>query len=134
MGYITNWAGIKVMFEPIVPWRGPSWLRDRWPLRHWKGFQGLFLTRQAEVSAEFAQFMSQEVRRTLHTLRYPPPRLIGPTFDPKSHLGAKMGGGNDEGRRQLCETRKGPSPFLGSIGPSESEGPIMEGGGQINGS
>eukprot|EP00667_Euglena_gracilis_P003347 EG_transcript_3355 len=61
VGYLTNWAGIKVMFEPVVPWRGPRRLRDRWPLRKWRGFQGLFLTRQGEVSAEFAKFMSAEI-------------------------------------------------------------------------
>lgn len=43
VGYLTNWIALKLIFEPVEPIRlGPLSL------------QGLFLTRQHEVSAEFA--------------------------------------------------------------------------------
>lgn len=50
VGYITNFIAIKSIFEPVEPVKvGPF------------KFQGLFLTRQYEVSAEFADFLHQKV-------------------------------------------------------------------------
>ena len=43
VGYLTNWIALKLIFEPIEPIRFGPW-----------SLQGLFLTRQREVSAEFA--------------------------------------------------------------------------------
>lgn len=50
VGYITNWLALKMVFEPVQPVTiGPiSW-------------QGLFLRRQKEVSAEYAQVFANEV-------------------------------------------------------------------------
>jgi len=50
VGYITNWLALKCIFEPVHPTRvGPFLL------------QGLFLKRQHEVSAEFADFFVDRV-------------------------------------------------------------------------
>jgi len=50
VGYATNWLALKWIFEPVNPMKiGPF------------VFQGLFLTRQKEVSAEFANFFSNNV-------------------------------------------------------------------------
>lgn len=50
VGYITNWAALKCIFEPVEPTKiGPFTI------------QGLFLTRQKEVSAEFADFFCDKV-------------------------------------------------------------------------
>lgn len=50
VGYITNWAALKCIFEPVEPTRyGPFVL------------QGMFLKRQREVSAEFADFFVDRV-------------------------------------------------------------------------
>lgn len=50
VGYITNWIAIKLLFEPADPVDiGPFIL------------QGLFESRQVEVSDEFAHFMEQRV-------------------------------------------------------------------------
>ncbi|CAM9505956.1 unnamed protein product [Ectocarpus sp. 6 AP-2014] len=50
VGYITNWLAIKLIFEPVDPVKlGPFVL------------QGLFLKRQDEVAADFAEFFSSNV-------------------------------------------------------------------------
>lgn len=50
VGYVTNWIAIKLLFEPAEPVEfGPLVL------------QGLFESRQPEVSDEFAQFMQSRV-------------------------------------------------------------------------
>ena len=50
VGLATNWLALKWIFEPINPWKlGPITL------------QGLFLRRQAEVSADFSKFFANEV-------------------------------------------------------------------------
>ncbi|CAM9926514.1 unnamed protein product [Ectocarpus sp. 12 AP-2014] len=50
VGYITNWLAIKLIFEPVDPVKlGPFVL------------QGLFLKRQNEVAADFAEFFSSNV-------------------------------------------------------------------------
>jgi uncharacterized membrane protein YheB (UPF0754 family) len=50
VGYVTNWIALKMIFEPLVPTKlGPFVL------------QGLFLTRQKEVSAEFCSYLSTNV-------------------------------------------------------------------------
>lgn len=63
VGYMTNLVALKVMFEPVEPWRGPpiaqSVLHGFAP--EWQGVQGLFLTRQDAVSQEFAEFMARKV-------------------------------------------------------------------------
>lgn len=43
VGYLTNWIALKLIFEPVEPVRFGPW-----------ALQGLFLTRQKEVSGEFA--------------------------------------------------------------------------------
>ena len=50
VGYLTNWIALKCIFEPVEPTRfGPFIL------------QGMFLRRQKEVSAEFADFFVDRV-------------------------------------------------------------------------
>lgn len=50
VGYVTNWIAIKLLFEPADPVElGPITL------------QGLFESRQVEVSEEFGRFMSDRV-------------------------------------------------------------------------
>jgi len=50
VGYVTNWIAIKLLFEPADPVKvGPMTL------------QGLFESRQKEVSEEFAHFMESRV-------------------------------------------------------------------------
>ena len=50
VGYLTNWIALKLIFEPVEPRRiGPFVL------------QGLFLKRQHEVSAEFADCMTEQL-------------------------------------------------------------------------
>jgi len=51
VGYLTNWVAIKLLFEPADPVN----VADLFVL------QGLFESRQIEVSDEFAHFMSQRV-------------------------------------------------------------------------
>jgi len=50
VGYVTNFIAIKSIFEPVEPVRVGPWR-----------FQGLFLTRQHEVAAEFALFLREKV-------------------------------------------------------------------------
>ncbi len=50
VGMVTDQLALKLIFEPVEP-------RTIGPIK----LQGLFLQRQAEVSAEFAQFMSANV-------------------------------------------------------------------------
>lgn len=50
VGYITNWIALKWIFEPLEPTKfGPLML------------QGLFLTRQKEVSEEFCTYITDKV-------------------------------------------------------------------------
>ncbi len=50
VGYLTNWIALKLIFEPVEPTRvGPFVL------------QGLFLRRQQEVSADFAESMTEKL-------------------------------------------------------------------------
>jgi len=50
VGFLTNWIALKLIFEPIEPTRfGPFVL------------QGMFLRRQHEVSAEFADAMTEKL-------------------------------------------------------------------------
>lgn len=50
VGYITNWAAIKLIFDPVEPVKvGPLVI------------QGLFEKRQAEVSLEFSEFLANRV-------------------------------------------------------------------------
>jgi len=53
VGWVTNWLALKMVFEPLEPKAiGPfTW-------------QGLFLKRQAEVSASYASFFTEKI---LHT-------------------------------------------------------------------
>lgn len=44
VGYATNWVALKIIFSPVEPVKCGPW---KW--------QGVFLTRQEEVSAEFAK-------------------------------------------------------------------------------
>jgi hypothetical protein len=63
VGYATDYAALKVMFEPVNPWK-PRWLAapvERVSGKEWPGFQGLFLTRQQAVSEEFAEFMAAKI-------------------------------------------------------------------------
>lgn len=63
VGYATDYAALKVMFEPVNPWR-PKWLAapvEAATGKEWAGFQGLFLTRQQAVSEEFAEFMAAKI-------------------------------------------------------------------------
>jgi len=50
VGYVTDWFALKIMFEPIEPIAFGKW-----------NLQGLFLTRQQEVSLEFAQFSTRHL-------------------------------------------------------------------------
>ena len=53
VGYLTNWIALKLIFEPVEPTRfGPFVL------------QGLFLKRQAEVSEEFADAMTERLLKS----------------------------------------------------------------------
>ena len=60
VGYITNWLALKCIFEPVEPTRvGPFVL------------QGMFLQRQREISAEFADFFVDRVltsRQMFHNM------------------------------------------------------------------
>jgi hypothetical protein len=50
VGFLTNWIALKLIFEPVEPTRiGPFML------------QGMFLRRQHEVSAEFADCMTDQL-------------------------------------------------------------------------
>ena len=50
VGWATNWLALKMIFEPREPWSlGPL----RW--------HGLFLRRQAEVSAAYAEFFAERI-------------------------------------------------------------------------
>lgn len=50
IGYVVNYIGVKMIFEPVEPRRiGPF------------SFQGLFLKRQPEVSDIFAELVAEEV-------------------------------------------------------------------------
>ena len=50
VGFLTNWIALKYIFAPVNPiFLGPFKL------------QGIFLKRQAEVSAEFSKFMAKNV-------------------------------------------------------------------------
>lgn len=63
VGYATDYAALKVMFEPVEAWR-PQWLSkpiERATGKEWRGFQGLFLTRQEAVSEEFSEFMASKI-------------------------------------------------------------------------
>jgi len=50
VGYVTNFIAIKSIFEPVEPVKVGGWK-----------LQGLFLTRQHEVAAEFARFLTGKV-------------------------------------------------------------------------
>ncbi len=50
VGYATNWLALKLIFEPVKPIK--IFGRD---------FQGLFITRQNEVSAEYAAMLANEI-------------------------------------------------------------------------
>lgn len=50
IGAVTNWLGIWLIYEPVRPWRIGPW---RW--------QGLFLRRQHEASAVYAEVIAHEV-------------------------------------------------------------------------
>lgn len=50
VGYITNFIAIKSIFEPVEPVKVGPWR-----------LQGLFLTRQHQVAAEFAHFLRTKV-------------------------------------------------------------------------
>ncbi|CAM9630507.1 unnamed protein product, partial [Discosporangium mesarthrocarpum] len=50
VGYLTNWLALKLIFEPVDPVKvGPLMI------------QGLFLRRQDEVAADFAEFFSVNI-------------------------------------------------------------------------
>lgn len=50
VGFATNWLALKLIFEPVKPIKIFG-----------KEFQGLFITRQNEVSAEYAAMLSNEI-------------------------------------------------------------------------
>ena len=50
VGYLTNWLALQMIFRPFRPTRYLFFT-----------YQGLFLKRQKEVSAEYAKFMSSEI-------------------------------------------------------------------------
>ncbi|MBK04875.1 MAG: DUF445 domain-containing protein [Deltaproteobacteria bacterium] len=50
VGYATNWVALKMVFEPVNPVKIGPW--------EW---QGLFLRRQSEVSAEYAEVFAKEI-------------------------------------------------------------------------
>lgn len=50
VGYATNWLALKLIFEPVKPIKIFG-----------KEFQGLFITRQNEVSAEYAAMLAKEI-------------------------------------------------------------------------
>lgn len=50
VGYITNWIALKAIFEPLNPTKVGPFV-----------FQGLFLSRQREVSAEFCTYITQNI-------------------------------------------------------------------------
>lgn len=50
VGYATNWLALKLIFQPIEPVNILG-----------KKFQGLFITRQNEVSAEYANMLAHEI-------------------------------------------------------------------------
>jgi uncharacterized membrane protein YheB (UPF0754 family) len=50
VGYATNWLAIKLIFEPVKPIKIFG-----------KEFQGLFITRQNEVSSEYAAMLANEI-------------------------------------------------------------------------
>ncbi len=50
VGYATNWLALKLIFEPVKPIRILG-----------RKFQGLFITRQNEVSAEYATMLANEI-------------------------------------------------------------------------
>jgi uncharacterized membrane protein YheB (UPF0754 family) len=50
VGYATNWLALKLIFEPIKPIKIFG-----------REFQGLFITRQNEVSAEYAAMLANEI-------------------------------------------------------------------------
>jgi len=52
IGWLTNWAALKMVFEPQQP-------RTLGPIR----WQGLFLMRQAEVSEAYAHFFAERILR-----------------------------------------------------------------------
>jgi uncharacterized membrane protein YheB (UPF0754 family) len=51
VGYVTNWIAIKLLFEPAEPYNVLGLFE----------IQGLFESRQVEVSDEFGDFMNQRV-------------------------------------------------------------------------
>lgn len=59
VGYVTNWIAIKLLFEPAEPVRVANLFE----------IQGLFESRQVEVSDEFGQFMNQRVLNSVSLLR-----------------------------------------------------------------
>ncbi|KAH8054718.1 hypothetical protein JL722_8665 [Aureococcus anophagefferens] len=58
VGFATDWAALKILFSPVEP-------RKIGPLT----VQGLFLRRQAEVSADFADFVAAELVAPEHLWR-----------------------------------------------------------------
>jgi uncharacterized membrane protein YheB (UPF0754 family) len=60
VGTLTNWIAIQLIFTPIEPMKVGPFV-----------FQGLFLKRQKEISAEFSRVFTEEVltaREVVHTL------------------------------------------------------------------
>lgn len=67
VGYATNWVALKMVFEPIEPIKIGPW--------EW---QGLFLKRQKEVSAEYAEVFAEEILNAKNLLNS---ILRGPASD-----------------------------------------------------
>ncbi|TNE45124.1 MAG: DUF445 family protein [Deltaproteobacteria bacterium] len=67
VGYATNWVALKMVFEPIQPVKIGPW--------EW---QGLFLKRQKEVSAEYAEVFADEILNAKNLLNA---ILRGPASD-----------------------------------------------------
>lgn len=59
VGYVTNWIAIKLLFEPAEPVNVANLVV----------IQGLFESRQVEVSDEFGQFMNQRVLNSASLLK-----------------------------------------------------------------
>lgn len=60
VGYVTNWIAIKLIFEPAEPYELPFTGIE---------IQGLFESRQVEVSDEFGDFMNQRVLNSTSLLQ-----------------------------------------------------------------
>lgn len=67
VGYVTNWIALKLIFEPLNPTKAGPFI-----------VQGLFLTRQKEVSAEFSTFIARNVLTSQEIWKS---MLYGPNVD-----------------------------------------------------